>query len=198
MEEHEYKWRASEPLIAQVKAWGLAQPDAQRRVIQMRSQYYDTVDGLLRRHGAALRLRRENERTVCCLKCGGHTTADGMHAREEYECVADNAADGLSRLPECGAPLDLCTLALAAPLEMLCAVDFMRCAVRLRQEDALCELALDEGELRHGTRTAPLYEIELELRAGGEQPFHALAAALADRFSLIPEPESKLARALRL
>ena len=99
---------------------------------------------------------------------------------------------------ECGAPLDLCTLALAAPLEMLCAVDFTRCAVRLRQEDALCELALDEGELRHGTRTAPLYEIELELRAGGEQPFHALAAALADRFSLIPEPESKLARALRL
>ena len=81
---------------------------------------------------------------------------------------------------------------------MICNVDFRRCAVLLQEGDTVCELALDEGTLRHGGRTAPLCEIELEYVAGGEQAFHDLAAELAGHLSLIPEPESKLARALKL
>ena len=50
---------------------------------------------------------------------------------------------------------------------------------RLQEGDTVCELALDEGTLRHGGRTAPLCEIELEYVAGGEQAFHDLAAELA-------------------
>ena len=45
---------------------------------------------------------------------------------------------------------------------------------------------------------APLCEIELEWIAGSEEVFHALAADLADYLSLTPEPESKLARAMKL
>ena len=78
---------------------------------------------------------------------------------------------------------------------MICNVDFRRCAVLLQEGDTVCELALDEGTLRHGGRTAPLCEIELEYVAGGEQAFHGLAAELAGQLDLVPEPESKLARA---
>ena len=60
------------------------------------------------------------------------------------------------------------------------------------------ELALDEGTLRHGGRTAPLCEIELEYVAGSEDAFHSLAAELAEYLSLVPEPESKLVRAMKL
>ena len=83
-------------------------------------------------------------------------------------------------------------------VEMICNVDFRRCAVLLQEGDTVCELALDEGTLRHGGRTAPLCEIELEYVAGGEQTFHDLAAELADQLELVPEPESKLARAMKL
>ena len=68
----------------------------------------------------------------------------------------------------------------------------------LQEGDTVCELALDEGTLRHGGRTAPLCEIELEYVAGSEDAFHSLAAELAEYLSLVPEPESKLVRAMKL
>ena len=62
----------------------------------------------------------------------------------------------------------------------------------------MCEMALDEGELRHNGKSAPLCEIELEYVAGGEDKFHALAAELAQQLDLVVEPTSKLARAMAL
>ena len=121
-----------------------------------------------------------------------------MRAHEEYECDAQTVVEGLSALPDKGAPRALCEQALAARLETICTVDFRRCAILLQQEDTVCELALDEGMLHHNGRSAPLCEIELEWIAGSEEVFHALAADLADYLSLTPEPESKLARAMKL
>ena len=121
-----------------------------------------------------------------------------MRAHEEYQCEAASVQEGLSRLPAHGAPRELCAQASAAPLELICEVDFRRCAILLQEGDTVCELALDEGTLRHGGRTAPLCEIELEYVAGSEQTFHVLAAELAEHLSLVPEPESKLARAIAL
>ena len=196
--EKEYKWRADETLFGQLLLWISGRMSSQSRTIHMRSQYFDTPDGQLHERQAALRLRRENERTVCCLKLRDERTAEGMRAHEEYECDAETLAEGLAHLPAKGAPQELCTFALQAPLEQTCAVDFKRCAILLQQGDTVCELALDEGTLCRGDRTAPLCEIELEFIAGDEQVFHALAAEMAHRLSLVPEPQSKLARALAL
>ena len=73
-----------------------------------------------------------------------------------------------------------------------------RCAVLLQEDDTVCEMALDEGELRHNGKSAPLCEIELEYVAGSEDTFHALAAELAQQLDLVVEPTSKLARAMAL
>ena len=196
--EKEYKWRANEYVLGQALLWASSRIGSQSRTIHMQSQYYDTLDGLLSRQQAALRLRRENARSVCCLKMNNQNTPEGMRAHEEYQCDAETVQDGLRSLPDKGAPRALCDQALAAPLEMICNVDFRRCAVLLQEGDTVCELALDEGTLRHGGRTAPLCEIELEYVAGSEDVFHSLAADLADYLSLVPEPESKLARAMKL
>lgn len=196
--EKEYKWRANEWLLGQALLWASSRIGSQSRTIHMQSRYYDTPDGLFARYQGALRLRRENDRSVCCIKLRNENTAAGMRAHEEYECEAKTLQEGLRLLPAQGAPRDLCEQALAAPLELTCAVEFRRCAVLLQEGDTVCELALDEGTLRHGGRTAPLCEIELEHVAGDEGVFHALAAELADHLSLVPEPESKLARALQL
>ena len=145
---------------------------------------------------------------VVRLSCLKAQAAQGLHP--DALCIGSDTMVTIDGLP-LGKPADekqaaemlrrlrgLCEQALAAPLEMICNVDFRRCAVLLQEGDTVCELALDEGTLRHGGRTAPLCEIELEYVAGGEQAFHDLAAELAGHLSLIPEPESKLARAMKL
>lgn len=196
--EKEYKWRADEYVLGQALLWASSRIGSQSRTIHMQSQYYDTLDGLLRAQEAALRLRRENSRSVCCLKLRNENSPDGMRAHEEYQCDAESIQEGLQMLPDKGAPRALCEQILTAPLVQICNVDFRRCAVLLQEGDTVCELALDEGTLRHGGRTAPLCEIELEYVAGSEDVFHSLAADLADYLSLVPEPESKLARAMKL
>lgn len=148
--EKEYKWRADEYLLGQALLWASSRIGSQSRTIHMQSQYFDTLDGLLRQQQGALRLRRENERSVCCLKLRNENTPDGMRAHEEYQCDAKTVQEGLHALPDKGAPRDLCEQALAAQLEMICNVDFRRCAVLLQEGDTVCELALDEGTLRHG------------------------------------------------
>ena len=196
--EKEYKWRADEWILGQALLWASSRIGSQSQTLHMQSQYFDTLEGLLQGQQAALRLRRENNRSVCCLKLRNENTPDGMRAHEEYQCDAQTVQEGLHALPDKGAPRALCDQALAAPLEMICNVDFRRCAVLLQEGDTVCELALDEGTLRHGGRTAPLCEIELEYVAGSEDAFHSLAAELAEYLSLVPEPESKLVRAMKL
>ena len=66
--EKEYKWRADEKLLGQALLWASSRIGSQSRTINMESSYFDTADGLLKEHQAALRLRRENDRSVCCMK----------------------------------------------------------------------------------------------------------------------------------
>ncbi len=181
-----------------VRAGG-TQPSPVGRMFALESSYFDTADGMLRNKKAALRLRRENERTVCCMKLRGEEeSTDGLRAHEEYQCDAGTLEDGLRQLPEKGAPEALCGELLHAELKEICTVSFRRCAVLLQEQDTVCELALDKGELRREGRGAPLCEIELEYVAGDEKAFHALAAELADQLDLVPENESKLARAMKV
>ena len=69
--EKEYKWRADELLLNRALLWASSRIGSQSRTIRMESSYFDTADGMLRNKKAALRLRRENERTVCCMKLRG-------------------------------------------------------------------------------------------------------------------------------
>lgn len=197
--EKEYKWRADELLLSRALLWASSRIGTQSRTIQMESSYYDTADGLLRENRAALRLRRENDRSVCCMKLRGeeHNTA-GLRAHAEYQCDAETLAEGLAKLPEKGAPKELCETLRSAKLHEICTVSFRRCAVLLQEKDTVCELALDQGELHRDGRSAPLCEIELEYVAGDEAAFHTLAADLADQLDLTPENESKLARAMKV
>ncbi len=196
--EKEYKWSADEILLNQALLWASSRIGAQIRHFRMESQYYDTVDGLLASQKSALRLRRENDKSICCMKLRNVNTPEGMRAHEEYECEASSIKEGLGLLPGCGAPKDLCTKASDAELQVICEVSFDRCAVMLQEENTVCELALDKGELCHNGRSAPLCEIEMEFIAGSEDVFHKLAAELSSYLSLSPEPLSKLERARAL
>ena len=77
-------------------------------------------------------------------------------------------------------------------------MDFTRHAYQLAYRACTCELSLDSGNMRRIGRSAPICEMELELKTGSEADFDALALTLQDAFSLQPQPLSKLARMMQL
>lgn len=180
--------------------------EAPRRC-HMQSEYYDTPDHRFFRERITLRHRLEDESSVFCMKaplrgeqsvgtalCRPSPAAD-PHLRGEWETEAADLASALPKLAALGAPVPQAD----TPLQVLCRADFIRRAVLLRLDDgSIAELALDLGTLSGATRSLPLCELELELKSGDPAAARAFAEALAERFSLRPEPLSKFARASAL
>ncbi len=191
--ELEYKWKAREETFRAVAASALYRETIVREErLHMEAEYYDTPDRALRQKETALRLRRENGVGMCCLKAGKHVE-NGCVTRQEWQCEANNLAEGLALLPENGAPAQLCEELAHLPLETVARMDFERLAVTVQTEGMEAELAMDQGTFG-GVET--FKELELEYKSGSEAAFHAYAEKLAGEFSLEIEPRSKLARAL--
>lgn len=197
------KWQADALLQQKISEWSIPLRDKVTHYA-MDAVYYDTVDHDLSAQHAGLRIRKENGRSVCCLKCGGSVQTNGLHSREEYECEAQTIDEGIAGLRAAGAPIEICDLIAQKPLLTICRITFTRTAILLCQKNTdgnVCmtaELALDTGTLSHLQTTAPLCEIELEQKSGDIEAFLALANSLAQTFNLKPEPRSKLARAIAL
>lgn len=206
--EIEYKWdlqAAEGSRLALDAAEGIAPYVKGVRGISMHATYYDTPDGLVASMRGGLRLRKENDDSVCCLKLE-RRDEDGCAVRQEYEVSADDIRAGIAALPSTGAPADVCEQLLASELEVLCETQFERRAFTLEVAgdtpdgaDAFsAELAFDEGALRRQGREQGLREMELEYKSGSLEAFHAFAEGLQDKLGLEPQPLSKLARAMRV
>lgn len=186
--EYEQKYAADADIQAAVRK---AYPGPWRR-IEMETVYYDTPDGALAKRGITLRRRLENGTPVCTVK-----TPAGENGRGEWECPCESVRKAIPILCGMGCPPEL--IALAAPgLTVLCGASFTRWALTIPQADCTVELALDSGMLTGGGRTAPLCEIEVELKSGDRAGADRFAAALAGQFGLPVEPKSKFRRAMAL
>ena len=162
------------------------------REIRMETTYFDTPDGALSAHRMTLRLRKENDATVCTLKT---PLPDG--SRGEWECLTTDIGDGIRALMAMGAPKRLAGLTVNDVIPR-CGARFTRHSCTIDLGDALVELALDQGVLLGGNREIPLCEVEAELKAGSRKAVVQFAAALAARFGMQPEPHSKFRRASAL
>lgn len=194
--EHEWKWKATPALHEQIAAWAKLQC-TQQTMYEMQACYYDTADALLAQKKCGLRMRTENEEQICCLKCEVQTKG-GVYVREEFEVQAQTIAQGLLALQEVGAPQALCAKLQRAGVHEVARTQFTRHAFLICVQQMTAELALDDGQLAREIYTAPLCEIELEYKTGMQAQFDVLANSLQQTFSLVAEPQSKLARALRL
>ena len=197
--EIEYKWDMAEPELAQaiLSSELLADAAAGLHDVRMQATYYDTpARDVYAMHGG-LRIRRENDTSVCCLKMSSESL-EACKTRREYEVVAQSIEEGLTKLPQVGAPKDVCERLLAGGPLPTCETDFMRRACSLTFADFCAELAFDTGEMRRDNKTAPIHEIELEYTSGSQNAFHAFATELQEQFALNVQPLSKLARAMSL
>ncbi|MBF0420913.1 MAG: CYTH domain-containing protein [Magnetococcales bacterium] len=165
------------------------------------STYLDTPGHALLTHKYGFRFRRlrETGEWKACLK-GEGGLKDGYSVRSEWEQIVPGPVDRLSLLPE-GSLRDQ-ILSVAPGGEMLVPLvetAFVRHTLDVSLgDDSLVELALDQGEIRAGGKIFPLFEVELEQKAGRVEPMLDFADALRHRHALKASQHSKFALGLQL
>lgn len=175
-------------------------PPATRLLV---STYFDTPDLWLKRHGAALRVRRDGRHRVQTFKGGGGVHA-GLHTRQEWESPVCGDRPDVAALARLAGADSACARLLRDPalvgrLGAVFATRFRRTTWRLAFPDGSeIELALDQGEVRGGQRRESVSEIELELLAGEPDVLFDFALALADTIGLRPFDVSKAQRGYAL
>ena len=185
--EFELKYAATAEIFAKLTA-----DFAGGQELKMETTYFDTPSAALSARKWTLRLRRENGTGVVTFKTAG----DGQ-TRGEWEYTAETVASAAETLIALGAPKELEHL-LAEGIAPVCGAAFTRRALCVTQDDAVLELALDEGILFRGEKKLPIWEVEVELKEGSEAACRAFAQALAAEYGLREESHSKFVRAVNL
>ena len=202
--EYEYKWIISDEKMFRKIATSntVASFVLSKNDIHMQAIYYDTANQLLKQMGGALRLRKENDDTLCCLKL--KEQGEGAYkTRKEFEVEADNIYDGLTGLAsDVDESNDICNLLKNSTFVELCRTDFLRQAYLLNIElsSGSCrgELAFDYGKISLGTQSMPICEMEFEYKSDDFQAFFDFADLLQKEFCLTPQPLFKFARGMGL
>ena len=192
--EREFKWKANSNDYNKIlKELNLSEDEA----VEMHASYYDTAAHWLRSHKIALRLRRENDKQVCCLKLQD-SARDGLHVHDEFECAAASLTDGLNELPKHGAPNDLCCALKSETLIAVCETKFHRRRATWQTPDFTAEIVFDEGVLICQDKQQAFTEIECEQKSGNDKAFESACMAISEKFVLKSEAKSKFSRALDL
>ena len=186
--EFEMKYRATPEVLTQI---GADFPGVYT-VMQMTTAYYDTPDGSLSARKWTLRCRQEDEAFVCTLKI---PAAGG--ARGEWELECDDIHAAIPVLAEQAGLPELVELTKGG-IENTCGARFVRRFREMVIGKTVAELALDQGVLTGGGKTAEFAEVELELKEGSREDVIRLASLLAASYGLVQEPKSKVARARAL
>jgi triphosphatase len=177
--EIELKFACGPDDLAAVLAAAPPGDDESRELI---SVYFDTPDLVLQKAGASLRVRDHEGKRVQTLKRG-----EGLD-REEYEAPIESLAPD----PKLG-PLPSLT-PKGADLRPVFNVRITRRQRTFRYQDAVIELALDQGEVTGGEQKSPICEVELELKSGPPSALFALARELSAAAPLYLAFDSKAAR----
>lgn len=150
------------------------------RVERLVSTYFDTPGHELAAAGYSLRIRTGGDGAVQTVKAGA-TTA-GLFVRPEWEAPVEGDTP---RLDAAASPIAQFVaddvLARVAPVFT---TEVTRTVQAVAIEDAEIELALDEGVVRAGERTAQLCEVELELKSGAPRALFDLARRLDEQAPL--------------
>lgn len=147
-----------------------------RRTLE--TTYFDTESGALGAAGMALRLRRVGTKRTITLKWVEHAQT-GVFERGEQEAPAHGDDLQITLLgPACEAMILGATG--GAPLVARSATRFTRRVALVEAMGARIEAALDEGAIIVGDRTAPIDELELELKGGDPAGLYGFAGSLVD------------------
>lgn len=164
----------------------------------LETTYYDTADQRLLNSRLSYRLRLAAGKWTATVKADG-TSDGGLHERAEYNIPVDNPLPSIEPFEATLIGPRLGEAVQGMPLEPIFITRFQRHILDITTPDgSIIELALDDGEIIAGDKQQKLLELELELKAGHRHALLWLGAALAEKFPLLPEHDSKLYRAMVL
>jgi len=172
-----------------------------RETVLMKAVYFDTEDHVLSENDMAFRVRMEGSRIVASLKWNG-SVVDGYHTREELnvpvteESYLIDPPTDLFKESEQGKAL----LELVGDKRLVNMMEnrFLRRKMRADSGSAICEIAIDTGEIVTDGGSMPICELEIELYSGEPEEIKEIGASLAEKYGLVPENRSKYARGLSL
>jgi inorganic triphosphatase YgiF len=199
--EIEAKFRVDDstlcPALSQLMAIGPFRLVPAPLVEDQRNIYFDTADHRLRQGQYGLRVRELADRRIATLK-GAAQVRDGMYERSEWET---EVTDDDPRSWPAGEVRDR-VLALIGEARLAPTLSIRTRRQHIYAERAqhrVAELSLDEGDISAGGLAQHFRELEIELIGDGTRSdLDELVQLLRDRFPLIPEDQSKLARGLAL
>jgi inorganic triphosphatase YgiF len=166
------------------------------RVQHLESTYFDTAKRALRDAGLTLRLRRNGTRAVQTIK-QSDGSASGLIDRGEWE--SEVRAGGPDFSAARGTPLKRhLTRKTRKTLKPLFRTDVKRTSYTFGGNGSQVEVALDEGRVVAGRRTAPICEVEIELKRGEPAALFALARELERQIPVRLDLRSKSERGYAL
>jgi inorganic triphosphatase YgiF len=161
-----------------------------RQTRELRNIYYDTPDLALRRHGIALRLRRQGRIWLQTVKCAGDSLG-GLSRRPEWETRYFGVFD-FSTVDD---------QVVRSRLDRYAARLLPAFETRFRRTtwhyDGVL-LMFDRGWIAADERREPISELELELDGGSLDALFDLVEQLADGLPLLPAVLSKADRGFHL
>ncbi len=162
------------------------------------SIYFDTPDLALRQQRVALRVRRIGAHWVQTVKGGGGVRA-GLHQRGEWEDAVAQDRPDLTKISDPALRKLFSSPAVRDKLQAVFTTEFKRTTWALQWDDGdSIELALDQGAVKSGDKTAPVCEIELELKQGNPARLFQAALELQQTIPLRLENVNKADRGYRL
>ncbi|MEW6990886.1 CYTH domain-containing protein [Colwelliaceae bacterium 6441] len=159
--------------------------------------YYDTADLTLRHLDMGLRVRVSGEHIEQTIKTAG-VVVGGLHQRPEYNVDIDVPFPQLDLFPDNIWANSESIVQIQPQLIPLFNTDFTRETWLVSVNDAVIELAFDQGIITSGGRSVNICELELELVSGDKQAIFTLAQCLFECLALRPGTQSKAARGYRL
>lgn len=193
-EEIELKFEIDPGAVARLEQKLIVRPGAKTppAAQQLTSVYYDTPGLELVKAGFTLRTREAAGKHLQTVK----TEAEGLSVRGEWETERDGP--GLDLKAAARTPLEAVLKTLKGELKPVFVTRVERTKHLVRQGKSRVEAALDRGQIEAQDRTAPLCELELELKDGDPAALYALARRLAEAAPLRLSFVTKAERGYRL
>lgn len=195
--EAEVRFRTDPDGLRQMLASPRFAPPATVRSETLRTIYFDTGSGDLRKGDIALSVRKRGRGgTILGMKAGRAATT-GLFPRAEIAVRSHSLQPDLA-LFGADTAAGLARLVGQRPLEAQFETRIRRRRVLLQQGRSQIELVFDEGGIVAGDRTVALADVELNLKAGEEGDLYDLAMQLAEEFPLRLDFVSKAERGFGL
>lgn len=130
--------------------------------------YYDTPDLFFAKEQMGLRVRSKNQKHEITLKMKGEIVG-GLHIRPEYNLdLPNNFPDFKGLVSTYNLQIKNSNL-IAEKLQATFSTDFVRQKWLIKFENAVIEVALDQGLIKNPYGEEPICEVEFELKQGNLQ-----------------------------